>query len=325
MWQIAWSSFALGITVGVVVSIAVFAAVASRVWHRPTRRTALRAASVKRSPAGRAQNRPPESFEDVPELGVGGDADGGWWVRVRGTVAVIASLVAVLLIALAWVKFRGVDLPLQPQQPPPVAAPAVPPVIVNIHIQLQQGIEGPHFNARPHVRQGVVEGKHGRYYLIRLKDAAAQEMMFFEPGQFEKDDLGRELNVAIDAFRKDVADSLRAGGVHFEMFVRGSADHLDDDKEYIGLLLPGQSKTISYHPALDEAHNVFSSDLKTHIVTRAYSNRDLPNLRGSYICDRLGNSGLKATVLEGLVTEHEDELDRNVTMLLFVTWPAQLE
>jgi hypothetical protein len=196
---------------------------------------------------------------------------------------------------------------------------------VNIYVQLQQGISRPRFDARPHVNDDVVKGKNGQYYLVHFKDADAQELVFFEGGKYEKDELGPELNAAIDAFRADITNALQGGGVHFEMFVRGSADIVDDDKEYIALLLPGESKTIEYYPALDKAHNVFASETKTHVVTRAYTNRDLPDLRAAYIRDRLSHNGLKSTVLEGLVTPDENKLDRNVTMLLFVTWPAQID
>lgn len=109
------------------------------------------------------------------------------------------------------------------------------------------------------------------------------------------------------------------------MFVRGSADIVANDKEYLGLLLPGESKTIEYYPAVDELHNVFSRQQKVRVINKSFANRDLPDLRAAYIRDRLQQGGLKATVLEGLVTTQRSDSDRNVTLLLFVAWPSGVE
>lgn len=99
----------------------------------------------------------------------------------------------------------------------PASTPsAVPPVIVQIYVRLQAGVDAPRFVARPHVGGDVVEGLPGRYYLIRLKDADARELVFFAGGKYKKDEMGAELNTAIDAFRKDLTNALASGGVHFE-------------------------------------------------------------------------------------------------------------
>ncbi|HXA19327.1 MAG TPA: hypothetical protein VN380_20215 [Thermoanaerobaculia bacterium] len=207
----------------------------------------------------------------------------------------------------------------------PVVDEPIPPIVVIVgalHVKMDSGLDEAKFNIRRHANNEVIKGNRGAYYMVDLKDAQASELVFFRPGKYLKDEFGEEFRSALAAFQNDVTAVLAKGRVPFRIYVRGSADIVGNTEPIIGALVGDAPKTITYYPAAGANVNQFIPELRQKTITRSFANDDLPDLRASYIQDRLADVGFQSTVLQGCVTTRENEIDRNATILLFVDWPA---
>jgi hypothetical protein len=124
-------------------------------------------------------------------------------------------------------------------------------------------------------------------------------------------------------FRNDVTDVL-SDSVPHRIFVQGSADASGKDAPSLAQLIDGEAKQITFLPNLGEGSNRFSARSEIQIVPKDYANVHLPNLRASFVQERLQVFDITATILEGEVTRTENRLDRNATMVMFVGWPPEV-
>jgi hypothetical protein len=246
------------------------------------------------------------------------DRDGRW----RG--ALTAPLLLFLLLGIIAVLFFFLRSRENTVGGPTPREPAehTPSIVIILQQNMDKGLDEARFTVERHGNAEVVRGSRGSYYRIDLKDAEARRLVFFQAGKYLKDEFGEEFRTALAAFRNDVTAVLERGKVPYNIYVRGSADIVANSVPVIGELVDGKERTVYYYPTAGYDTNQFLPRTREKIISLQFANRDLPFLRAAYMQDRLADVGFKSTVLQGGVTDRENDSDRNATMLLFVNWPS---
>jgi hypothetical protein len=191
--------------------------------------------------------------------------------------------------------------------------------ITQIHQQLNAGVDSSLYRISRAPRSDIIQDELGDFYYIDLKDRVSQSLIFFDLGKFERDEFSAAFREAWARVEHDILKPLGEARVPYEVFVLGSADSVDAHKPRLGTLMEGTSKTVTFYERSRANSNVFLRRIRTETIPADYSNRDLPNLRGSYVLDRLRASDVDAMLLEGSVKDTNDERDRNAMVLLY--WP----
>lgn len=165
-------------------------------------------------------------------------------------------------------------------------------------------------------RQDIVEGLPGTWYEIDLRKANQEESLLFLPGQYEQ----REYESRFREVMARIQTEVLKPGLRYRLFVRGNADILADDQPFIDSLMNGRPVTVRFLKKKGANSNVYVNADSQQTIPVKYSNRDLPNLRGDYIRQRLQdqNSRAQVTLLDGNVTSQVSEADRNAQIFLFL-------
>ncbi len=193
--------------------------------------------------------------------------------------------------------------------------------LIQLQEKLDRGVDEPQYEIKRYPNREVVKGKVGKYYVIDLKDADSKILILFNLGKYTKDEFDRVFINAMSKVKGDVLSQLDAGKVSYNIYVRGSADIVGDKRPSIGKLMEGDSREITYLVKNPNNANQYLQESQTQIVPKDFANKHLPNLRAAYIQDRLKDLDLSSTILDGSVTQREEEQDRNALILLY--WPEQ--
>lgn len=177
------------------------------------------------------------------------------------------------------------------------------------------GIENPSYTIQKHPADEVVQGKKGCYYIVDLKDSEGNNPVLFNIKEYELNEMSARFRESVTEFRKNILEQFIRGNKSYDLFIHGSADR----GRHTALGRLNEEKQISYLPKI--ANNQFSLNVNSMIVTE-YTNNELPNLRASYLQNKLQSLGIKSTILEGSVTSEINNTERNATVYLFVNWNA---
>jgi hypothetical protein len=162
----------------------------------------------------------------------------------------------------------------------------------------------------------IVAGRKGRYYVVELKNAKSGDRFTFDSGKYTFQSSRNAYKASFNAFAADVLKQLE-GHTQFELFVRGSADA----QAYQGQLETGfEYRKVSYLPSVGRGK--YLGNIASVPVPAIVKNSDLPNLRGEYLRQFLGElyPTKPATLLEGQVTKKDNPAARNTELILFVAW-----
>jgi hypothetical protein len=260
---------------------------------------------------------PTDPDDSLIEISYGDKKIKGRVKQILIVLTVIALLAALLVIFWLFVRSK--------LEPAPAAQPPVVINIHNIHNSMQNGQDTPTYHVEPVPNREVVSGLVGSYYYIDLKDAASQKSLFFGPEQYIQDEYSNDFRDAMAAFHADILRHVQQENIPYRLFVRGSADHKGNDAPYLGELIEGESKTITYLPLVPGSLNQYSQQPAEQVVPKRYRNEHLPNLRAAYMQDKLRALKYEAHILQGNVTRNAEEAkDRFAVMLLYVNWPDRV-
>jgi hypothetical protein len=330
MTPLLW--FLLGLVSGLAAAgVAIAYISTSRKKTKKTKRVKrARRVEVVAATAAPAGIVPPRYYPEPERIPVPppGDTGGGHEVdlelsekafKYKGPKGLVFWLLPILLALVGLLVYAAVfKKDEKPKETPPVVN-----IIINLnelHQKLDAGVEEKEYKVEKMPNNEVVEGKVGTYYFIDLKDAESKEMILFNPGEYTRDEFERAFRDSMSKVRKDILDLLSAGNVPFKLYVRGSADLDGNTLPFIDRLPPGEQVWITYLPKVPNTRNRYINNPTPQVITEKYNNRELPNLRASYIQTKLAIVGLESTILEGEVTQNRSEAkDRSVTILLY--WP----
>jgi len=229
-----------------------------------------------------------------------------------------------LLLVLTGVGlWLGIFMVLRSCTPPP--SPIANQLVTqSVFVQLQQRLdEGTRTNSYverrlPH--RELVQNDSGRYYLIDLRDPMTGDSIFFDLGKYRKDVFSASFTRAWARVDEDIIKPMRRAGVRYQVFVVGSADTIGSQASRLGNLMDSAPKHVTVFPRSPENPEVFVSDPRELVIPVEYNNSHLPNLRASFIQDRLRDAGVSSTILDGSVHESYQGEDRNAVIVVY--WPV---
>lgn len=244
-------------------------------------------------------------------------------IKIKGSIRGILAVASIVILGLlGWIAVRAYNS----KDTDKTANPSTPGTLTpeELFSQMQRGINNPRYSLQPYPGNEVVSGLIGRYYYVDFKRADSQKTLFFGPEEYIENEFAVDFRESMETFQADVLQQIEQNNGSYRVFVRGSADKAGDDAPVLADLIEGASKPISYLPTMPGNPNQYSPHEEVQVVPKSYANRHLPNLRAAYVQEKLKALGFKATILQGLVTDRENEEDRYATMLLYVNWPQEL-
>ncbi|MEM9887952.1 MAG: hypothetical protein AAF849_18805, partial [Bacteroidota bacterium] len=167
----------------------------------------------------------------------------------------------------------------------------------------------------------LVEGLKGRYYEVKLKRADEVVAILFPVGRYymNMDAFNQDYGAAIGTFIYEATYHLDEGK-RVKLFIQGSADATGDETFKGNLNSEYLFNEIDVLPKKSEG---FENELETKDIPRSgFTNSDLPNLRAKYLKEIISFRSfdkLDAVLLDGVVTDTEDEKERNATLYLFIS------
>ena len=174
-------------------------------------------------------------------------------------------------------------------------------------------------------KKPLVEGlPKGKYFIINIKAPRADEVIYFDAGEYTIEQFDRKFRKGLANFANEVLNVIK-GKTDYKIFVQGSADYAGHES------FVGYQKTGFLYPSVDylpvnasTSGNVsFYSALSTHNIPMKFTNIHLPNLRGQFIKNSFHNTfdGLykEPVILEGQITSIIEEKDRNAVLLLYLS------
>jgi hypothetical protein len=181
--------------------------------------------------------------------------------------------------------------------------------------ELDNGIKTDNYEIIPSLNNEIIKGKKGKYYIVDLRHADYKAKIQFSNAKYIVDNFDRKFQISAYAFKHKVFDELNKGKKP-ELYIKGSANNLP----YIGKQYPGYTyRKIGYFIKTQNTEQ-FSSIFGEDILSEDISNENLPNLRAKFIQEKLSKIFLHNTpiILQGSITSGTSNLDRNVTLLMFV-------
>jgi hypothetical protein len=179
--------------------------------------------------------------------------------------------------------------------------------------ELDNKIKTDNYEIIPSLKNEIIKEKKGKYYIIDLKDVDYKEKIQFPDAKYIIDDFDSKFQKAVYAFKLEIFDELDKEKKP-ELYIQGSANKVP----FIGR----QDSKYSYSKIkyFIKTHNVeqFSSIFGEDILNENISNENLPNLRAKFIQERLSKVFNTPIILQGSVTSGTSDLDRNVTLLMFI-------
>ncbi|MCI4667107.1 MAG: hypothetical protein MRZ79_03030 [Bacteroidia bacterium] len=180
-----------------------------------------------------------------------------------------------------------------------------------------------YWDATFHPDDEVVKGYKGRWFKVNFKDAEKNVKLLFGPGKYFMDraDFRDSYGSVIGAFVTEALYSIRkAEEGSIKLFVQGSADITGQNTFKGKLDKKFFYKEVSILPYNSETDG-FDGTSKTKAVSeKAFTNDDLPNLRGRYLKEMISiySKKLEPILLEGTVKKKVDAGDRNAIVYLFI-------
>ncbi|MEN0047720.1 MAG: hypothetical protein AAF806_11730 [Bacteroidota bacterium] len=182
-------------------------------------------------------------------------------------------------------------------------------------------IERPYWEANLNPDKEMVEGYKGRYFELSLKNADKNAIILFPVGRYyiDKKTFRKKYGVTIGSF---VAEALyylsNNEAAQVRLFIQGSADIVGSETFRGKMNGRYLYETVELLPSNDKRG--FSNQIVSKEIPRTnFMNSDLPNLRAQYLKEimSLYTDKFDPTLLEGIVTETEDEKKRNTSIYLF--------
>jgi hypothetical protein len=192
--------------------------------------------------------------------------------------------------------------------------------IVQLQQNLENGIRTESYVEHHIPVRELVQGDSGGYYLIDLRDPITGDSIFFDLGKYRKDVFAASFTRAWERVEEDIIKPMKRAGVQYQVFVVGSADTIGAHAEHLGDLMGNAPKRVAVFRRSLENQDLFVSEPHEEVIPVEYSNRHLPNLRASFIQDRLRDAKVPSTILDGSVHASYKGEDRNAVILLY--WPV---
>ncbi|HMS40418.1 MAG TPA: hypothetical protein PKE69_09345 [Pyrinomonadaceae bacterium] len=192
-------------------------------------------------------------------------------------------------------------------------------IIVEIVQNLNIGIDTDDYKTTKLPTKEKVQGDKGCYYLIDLKDARKPpEIILFDAGKYTKAELDRVTLNSLEKVNKEIFYKLKTDNISYKIFVIGSADIAGDTKTYIDELIENNSLEIKYLIKNPNNSEQYLQEYKTQVIPKKYANKHLPNLRASYVQEKLKNLDIYSEILDGSVTQNLNEQERNAAIILYL-------
>jgi hypothetical protein len=244
-----------------------------------------------------------------------------WRWRFRGKRSALLIVAVVVLLAVAAI-IAGMYLRRQP--PPPTTHIVVSPIIKVevLQDQMRNTLVRPTYQMEPYPNNELVQGAVGSYYAIDLRSAALKRSLFFKPEEYDRDESTVEFRASMSAIREDILRHLEGHNIKYRLFVRGRADRTGNEAPYLGELRPPTPKQIEYYPRNPDDSNQYVQVSAAQTIPVRFANPHLPNLRATYITEKLRAVGFEASILDGDVAKTALDEDRSATLFLFVPWPS---
>ena len=168
----------------------------------------------------------------------------------------------------------------------------------------------------------LVAGLKGTYWKVNIRDSRTNKYVYFDPGRYELDfDI---IKASVAEFCEKVVSVIKrsANSVDdYQIFVRGSADHLGHKNFKKNIDGNVDHYEIEYYPLVKGKNNLYGRNSITKEIGPLYENVDLPDLRANFLKDHLDDlcqfDSFK--ILEGTVSDVESKRDRNVCLMLYVS------
>lgn len=174
-------------------------------------------------------------------------------------------------------------------------------------------------------KEPLVDGlPKGKYFIIDIKNPRADEIIYFEAGEYIISNFDSKFRDGLINFAQEVLDIVE-GKTDYKIFVQGSAD-IAGHESFIGEQKMGfLYETVYYLPMNKSIPNTISfyNKADTQSIPTKFKNTHLPNLRGRFIKESFHNTFdteyNEPVILEGEVTSIINDKDRNAVLLLYLS------
>jgi hypothetical protein len=192
--------------------------------------------------------------------------------------------------------------------------------------EIVQGTKGVNWTMTPVPNSELVSKLKGKYFIIDISDADADETIFFSAGKYIIDDFDKKFSRGLLNFGKDVLSKIK-NKTEYKIFVKGSADLAGNDSFEGKLVTPYFYSKISFFNSLNSnsTKSKFSTQEVEINIPSIFKNTHLPNLRAKFIQEKFYEIYQDITpiipmpiILEGNVSLNVDDKDRNATLLLYL-------
>lgn len=191
--------------------------------------------------------------------------------------------------------------------------------------QLGITMEGENWKGKLHHNPTLVKGKEGSYYIIDLINIRTKKVIYFEAGKYTISDFDRDFGDGLSDFAEKVISILKKENLDYELFIMGSADVLGHLSFSSPVNPAYKYETIDFFKKIENEKSIFISEIGTQKVPNIFRNEHLPNLRASFIKEKISTffkaaegNYTESILLEGRVTSNTNVLDRNITIYLYL-------
>lgn len=190
----------------------------------------------------------------------------------------------------------------------------------NINSNVAIKLSGKNYRLREIQNNEVVKGLKGKYFYVNIFQADYHKLLEFPAGKYFLDNF----NLYGDAFSEFSNEVLKAlslnKDLHYEVFIKGSADHAGN-KTFSASLNPDYYyKTVCYYEKFNDKNSLFIPNTKCDTIKQPITNKDLPNLRANFLKEKyetIMTIYKSPIILDGNVELDISSKKRNVALILY--------
>lgn len=175
----------------------------------------------------------------------------------------------------------------------------------------------------------LLQGLVGNYYLVDIRSAKTNHLITFKSGEYFINSFREEYDNPMLEFKDNILDIIKNSSLSmrkFKIFVKGSAD-IKGNLTFIAELNPNYpyEEIVYFKKKNNSEYQYIKEQGKTQISNNKFTNKELPNLRASFIKeifqekyqmkDFFGEVG----ILDGSISQDTSFAGRNVKIYLYLT------